>query len=83
MFNGKPLKILSVEIGDSALFSSFKPGEVITVDKKGFAVACGQGALIIREVQPEAAKPMTAASFLAGHKITLGMYLGSTHRNPN
>ena len=46
-----------------------KPGKIIDAGKQGFTVACGQGALLITQVQPEAGKIMPAASFIAGHKL--------------
>ena len=70
-WNGKTLKIISVEIADA----SGQPGEVIGIDKRGFTVACQHGALLIKEVQPEAGKLMPASSFVSGYKISQGSYL--------
>ncbi len=67
--NGKMLKVLEAqaEQGKGA------PGTVIAVDKKTFTVACGQGALVVLSVHPEAGKAMPARSFVDGYKITNGL----------
>jgi methionyl-tRNA formyltransferase len=73
-FNGKMLKITQIQISmeDRAKFS---PGQVISVSKSGFSVACGTQAVLIKEVQPEAGKIMPAHSFVAGYKIASGISL--------
>ncbi len=65
---GKPLKILatSVEPGEG------KPGEVTAADPGGIHVATGEGILRLVEVQPEGARRMPAAAFLAGHRLAAG-----------
>lgn len=45
------------------------------VTKKTFAIACGQDALQITRLQPEGKKPMDAAAFLAGNKLTAGEHI--------
>ena len=52
------------------------PGDVISVDKKSFTIACGEGALKILSLQPEGKKKMDTASFLLGNKIENGTKLG-------
>ena len=71
IYNGKTLKITQVEISKEDK-GNFKPGQVINVGKNGFQVACGDGALLIKELQPEAGKLMPASSFVAGYKIASG-----------
>ncbi len=51
---------------------SGKPGEILSVDKNGIVVACGQGALRILELQREGGRRMSAAEFLAGHSLKPG-----------
>ena len=51
------------------------PGEITMVTKKTFAIACGQDALQITRLQPEGKKPMDAAAFLAGNKLTAGEHI--------
>ena len=47
-------------------------GEVISADKKGIAVACGNGAIRIEELQPAGGKIMKAADYVNGRKIKAG-----------
>ena len=68
--SGRGLKIYAADVVEDM---SGEPGEIIEVGKKNFVVACGEGALRIRMVQPEGKKMMDAASFLNGNKLTVGM----------
>jgi methionyl-tRNA formyltransferase len=70
-YNGKMLKITQVQISmeDTAKFTA---GQVISVDRNGFHVACGDKVLLIKEVQPEAGKVMPAHSFAAGYQVAIG-----------
>jgi methionyl-tRNA formyltransferase len=52
------------------------PGEILQADKSGLVVACGQGALRIRELQLEGGRKMTAAELLSGHPLQPGMKIG-------
>ncbi|MGP8219951.1 MAG: methionyl-tRNA formyltransferase, partial [Limisphaerales bacterium] len=49
-----------------------KPGEILSADKTGIVVGCGQNALRILELQREGGRRLTAAEFLAGHSIKVG-----------
>ena len=51
------------------------PGMIVRVTKKNFTVACGNGALMIRKLQPEGKKPMDCAAFLAGNKLKTGQMI--------
>ncbi len=53
-----------------AASSSVAPGTVLSADKFGVVVACGEGALRLTEVQPEGGRRMTVEQFLAGHRVT-------------
>jgi len=68
---------LEAEPSSEELPSSCQPGEVTAFSSQGFNVATGKGVLLIKEVHLEAAKAMTAKSFLAGHKIEKGMRFSS------
>lgn len=72
---GKLLKILWAEVAE--VDSEGEPGEVIDVGRDEFKVACGKNALIIKELQPESRRHMTAKEFLAGYKIAPGIKLGT------
>ena len=51
---------------------SGEAGTILSADKNGMLVACGQGALRILELQREGGRRMNAAEFLAGHPLTAG-----------
>jgi methionyl-tRNA formyltransferase len=74
-YNGKMLKITRAEISTEDQVQC-TPGQVINVNSNGFHVACLTQALLIKEVQLEAGKVMTAQSFTAGHKMARGSLLG-------
>lgn len=48
------------------------PGQVLEVTRQGIRVACGQGALVIRELQKAGGKRLPVAQFLAGHPVQVG-----------
>ena len=70
-YNGKMLKIIQVQ---RTTQDSFKcpAGQVMAVDKNGFVVATGDSGLLIKEVQPENGRVMSASSFIAGYRIVPG-----------
>lgn len=72
---GKNIKLYSAEV-KSVDTGCYKPGEIIEITKKAFTIACGRDALIIKKLQPEGKKPMDAASYLNGNKISTGMICG-------
>lgn len=47
-------------------------GEILSADKTGIVVGCGERALRILELQREGGRRMSAAEFLAGHALKLG-----------
>lgn len=75
---GKTLKIWKAAVsgmeydknGQEAL-----PGTVVLTDKEGIHVVCGEGRLILQEVQLEGKKRMDAAAFLRGFPIAAGTRL--------
>ncbi len=69
------IKVIRAKDGGGA---SGKPGEVLSADKRGIRVACGDGeSILILELQKKDGKRMDAASFLNGHKIVIGTILDS------
>jgi methionyl-tRNA formyltransferase len=64
------LKVRSVRVEER----QGAPGEILQADKTGLVVACGTDALRIEELQPEGARKMTAAEFLAGHEVKAGSF---------
>jgi len=67
------LKIFSTKLSFRA---NGKPGEVLRTDDHGILVACGKGGLLLREVQLEGKRRMSAVDFARGHKIPDGMIFG-------
>jgi methionyl-tRNA formyltransferase len=65
---GVDLKIWSctVAVGKGA------PGEVLSADKLGLCVACGEGALCVTELQRSGGKRLQAAEFLHGFPLAAG-----------
>lgn len=71
--SGARLKIYAAE----PVSGTGRQGEVLVSDpKKGLVVACGEGALALREVQLVGGKRMKSADFLRGHAIETGTILG-------
>jgi methionyl-tRNA formyltransferase len=53
------------------------PGTVVHADKHGILVAAGEGAVLLREVQVEGKKRMSARDFLLGTLVAPGTVLGA------
>jgi methionyl-tRNA formyltransferase len=64
----KMLKIWKAEV----IEKSGAAGTVLSADKNGIVVGCGQNALRILELQREGGRRMNAAEFLAGHPMKVG-----------
>jgi methionyl-tRNA formyltransferase len=52
--------------------SEGSPGEILQADKEGILVRCGEGALLLQEMQKAGGKRLPAASFLAGNPVKPG-----------
>ena len=48
---------------------SGRPGEVLELNKQGLVIACGEGAIEIRQLQAEGGKRMTAPDYFRGHPL--------------
>ena len=72
---GKNLKIWAADVVEE-IRGTAAPGTVIEVSKDSFCVACGQGALTIRELQLQGKKRMDTAAFLRGNTLEKGLLLG-------
>ena len=68
------LKIWQAEV----LSGQGAPGEVLSADKSGIVIACGEGALRVTSLQREGGRRLSAHEFLAGHPVPSGMKLGLT-----
>ena len=67
--NMKAVKILSA---DFERFVHGQPGQIVKIDKQGIHVASTKGAVLIKELQLEGKKKMSAAEFLRGFPLTVG-----------
>ena len=76
-YQGKLLKIGKAEIGPSI---SGKPGSregvVLNADKEGLEIMARGSSLLIKELQPESKRKMSAAEFVSGYKIKAGDAFG-------
>jgi methionyl-tRNA formyltransferase len=52
------------------------PAEILQADKQGIVVACAADALLVRTLQREGGRRLTAREFLAGHPLQRGDKLG-------
>lgn len=68
-YQGKLIKIWKAKIFEEG---AGNPGEILKVNKKGFVVGCGKGAIEILELQLENGKCLTAQTFICGHKVIVG-----------
>ena len=61
-----------------AATDALPPGTILAADKTGIRVACGEGNLLLEQIQPAGSKAMTASAFLHGRpgKIVPGQRLG-------
>lgn len=68
--DGRAMKVFkSQETGEE---TSAEPGTVLSADKRGIAVACGDGkVLCLTEIQADGGKRMPVADYLRGHPIQL------------
>lgn len=66
------LKIWQAE----AVLQNGLPGTVLSADKTGIVIGCGEGALRVTSLQREGGRRMSAAEFLAGFPLQAGLRLG-------
>jgi len=67
------LKIHRAEVAEAGTGAApAAPGEILSANRDGIVVACGEGALRILELQREGGKRLIAAAFLAGHPLQPG-----------
>lgn len=74
IYENEVLKIFKAEQTDM-ITESQKCGEIVAVVKKGFVVKCGDGCLLVTEVQARGGKRMNADAYLRGHSMELGILL--------
>ena len=65
--NGAAVKVYRTAVGEE---TAAAPGSVVEANKKGIAIACGDGKLLrFLELQAQGGRRMAAAAYLAGHPI--------------
>jgi methionyl-tRNA formyltransferase len=52
------------------------PGTVLRADRRGLLVAAGEGSVLLREVQLEGKRRMSAGELLLGHPVAVGSAVG-------
>jgi methionyl-tRNA formyltransferase len=52
-----------------------KAGKILSADKSGIVIGCGEGALRVTNLQREGGRRMTVPEFLAGHPLKPGLIL--------
>ena len=76
-YRGKRIIVHRAEIA-TAPVPSPERGVIIAATKESILVATSHDALAIQELQLEAHKRLTAAEFIAGHKINAGERFGNS-----
>ena len=66
---GKQMKFGAADVVECAAGS---PGEVVSVGKNDFTIACGEGGLLVRRLQAEGKKMMDTGAFLRGYALKAG-----------
>ena len=66
--NGARFKVHRTKVGAGR----GAPGTVLAAGPGGIVVACGEGSLVLLDVQPEGKRVMAASEFLSGHKLVPG-----------
>jgi methionyl-tRNA formyltransferase len=73
--DGKRFRLFSPEVLHQD--SDAEPGTLIEADKRGLLFSTGSNCLLVKEVQPEGKKRMSAESFLCGSQIKSGTSFAS------
>lgn len=71
-YKGKVLKIWGADVVNLISNDAYAPGIIVGLDKKGITVATGSGFLLMKELQLESGKKISAWDFIQGHNIKKG-----------
>ena len=74
VLESEPLKLYSTE---PVRGWKGEPGQLLRADGSGLVVACGEGALIVREVQRPGRRRVSVDAFLAGHRLARDTVFGT------
>jgi len=69
---GGVIKIWASEVCGLPAQADPRPGQIAEIDNDGIVVACGKGALRIKELQAEGGKRMKASAYVLGNKVIIG-----------
>ncbi len=69
-WRGKQLRIWEATVQDNDAVESGNPGCVRQADTNGICVSCGDGVLVLQQVQLAGGKPMRVADFINAHDMT-------------
>lgn len=72
---GDVIKLWRAEIQSTAGFAEKAPGTILSVNERGVAVQCGQGVLLLAELQRAGGKRLPATEFLRGFDLPVGVVL--------
>jgi len=62
---------------EAAVGTSGAPGEVLSINRDGMVVCTGEGAVLVREIQPAGRRRMTPLELANGRKIATGDVMGA------
>jgi methionyl-tRNA formyltransferase len=71
-----PLRMQVLAVTPTSGSAAVAPGTILAVDPQSFTVQCVDGAVRIECVHPDGKRPMPAAEFLRGRKVTVGDHCG-------
>ncbi len=60
----KNVRVWKAQVSDGATAGTHRPGEIVSSDKNGIVIACGEGQLCLQELQMPGKKPMAVAALL-------------------
>jgi methionyl-tRNA formyltransferase len=70
LWQGRRLKVWHTSLVPAT--SAVRPGVVESIDAQGILIGTGEGALLLREVQPESKGRMDAAAWARGARVAVG-----------
>jgi methionyl-tRNA formyltransferase len=76
VLRGQPVKLFRARVAAEPDPARGAPGTVLAIGAAGVRIACGEGAVVIAELQAAGRKRMTAAQFAAGRAVAVGDVLG-------
>lgn len=76
-FRGDTLRLWGAEVPAEAAGADAEPGTIVAADRRGLAVATGDGALRLTELQPPGKQRQPASAFVNGYAVSAGERLGT------